>query len=63
MKSKDYRKNIKIGQSVTAKSKNIDGDTVFVSGEISSINEDIVFISRRFPKVEHFSVKIKDLII
>ena len=54
--------NFKIGDVVTAKTVNYDGDTIFVNGEIASINGDVVFITKRFPKIEHFSVK-KDNII
>ena len=54
--------NSNIGDRVTAKTVNPDGDTIFVSGEISSINGDVVFITKRFPKIEHFSVKKDDII-
>ena len=49
MISKEY----KVGDIVTAQTTNDDGDTIFISGEIRSINENTVFVTRRFPKIEH----------
>ena len=54
MKSKN---SFKIGDYVTAKTINDDGDTIFVSGEISS------FLTMKFPKREHHSVKIKNIML
>tara|TARA_R100001510_G_C7655688_1_gene214992 strand:- start:667 stop:855 length:189 start_codon:yes stop_codon:yes gene_type:complete len=53
----------KIGDSVTAKTTNLDGDTIFINGKISSLNGDVVFITKKFPRIEHFQVKIEDIII
>ncbi len=57
MLSKEY----KVGDTVTAQTTNDDGDTIFISGEIRSINENTVFVTRRFPKIEHFSVKLNNI--
>ncbi len=54
-------KEYKVGDTVTAQTTNDDGDTIFISGEIRSINENIVFVTRRFPKIEHFSVKLNNI--
>tara|TARA_R100001082_G_scaffold44518_1_gene23690 strand:+ start:2222 stop:2410 length:189 start_codon:yes stop_codon:yes gene_type:complete len=53
----------KIGDRVTAKTVNSDGDTVFISGNIRAITDKQVFIENRFPKIEHFSVKVEDIIV
>tara|TARA_R110000824_G_scaffold218869_5_gene405608 strand:- start:8870 stop:9061 length:192 start_codon:yes stop_codon:yes gene_type:complete len=60
MKSKN---SFKIGDYVTAKTINDDGDTIFVSGEISSIGGDVAFLTMKFPKREHHSVKIKNIML
>ena len=54
--------NFNIGDLVTAKTLNLDGDTIHVSGKIASINGDVIFITKRFPKIEHFSVKADEII-
>lgn len=53
----------KIGDRVTARTVNSDGDTVFISGNIRAITDKQVFIENRFPKIEHFSVKVEDIIV
>ena len=63
MKQNEQSKiDIKIGDTVTASTTNSDGDTIFVSGEISSVNGDNVFLMKRFPKIEHHSVKVVNII-
>ena len=54
--------NYKIGEQVTARTSNPDGDTVFVSGKIESINGNKIFIVKKFPKIEHFSVNADEII-
>ena len=44
------KKTYKIGDIVTAKTINKDGESVYVSGEISSINDKLVFLLKKFPK-------------
>jgi len=56
------KKNFNIGDMVTAKTVNIDGDTTYVSGEISSINGDNIFITKKWPKREHFSIKKQEIV-
>ena len=57
------KKAYKIGDIVTAKTINKDGESVYVSGEISSINDKLVFLLKKFPKREYFSVKEEDIIL
>mgnify|MGYP003675105067 CR=1 FL=1 len=54
-------KEYKVGDAVTAQTTNDDGDTIFINGEIRSINGDNVFIIRQFPKIEHFSIKLNNI--
>ena len=57
------KNDYKIGDRVTASSINEDGDTIYISGTIRSISDGRVFIEKRFPKLEHFSVKHEDIIL
>jgi len=57
------KKAYKIGDIVTAKTINKDGESVYVSGEVSSINDKLVFLLKKFPKREYFSVKEEDIIL
>ena len=49
--SVEFKKMIKIGDTVTAKVMGANGEESYVSGEVASINGEIVFIVARFPKV------------
>ena len=60
--SVEFKKMIKIGDTVTAKVMGANGEESYVSGEVPSINGEIVFIVARFPKVTHHSVKIQNII-
>jgi hypothetical protein len=57
------KKAYKIGDIVTAKTINKDGESVYVSGEVSSINDKLVFLLKKFPKREYFSVKEEDIVL
>ena len=37
--------NLKIGQQITGKTLNFKGERIIVSGEVSAINDDIVYLS------------------
>tara|TARA_R100000908_G_C3748128_1_gene143090 strand:+ start:183 stop:332 length:150 start_codon:yes stop_codon:yes gene_type:complete len=39
-----------------------DGEEEYVSGEIASINEDIVFIVSKYPRTKHYSIKTQNII-
>ena len=56
------KKDFKLGDIVTEKTINRDGDATYVSGEISSISGDNIFITKKFPRTEHFSVKREDIV-
>ena len=45
--------NLKIGQQITGKTLNLKGERITVSGEVSAINDDIVYIVKKFPKREY----------
>lgn len=57
------KNSYKIGEHITAKTTNSDGDTIFVSGNIMSITESRIFITKKFPKTEHYSVKFEDVVM
>ena len=57
------KNSYKIGEHITAKTTNPDGDTIFVSGNIMSITESRIFITKKFPKTEHYSVKFEDVVV
>ena len=56
------KKSFNLGDTVTAKTVNIDGDTIYISGKISSVNGDNIFITRKWPEIEHFSVKKQEIV-
>ena len=56
------KKSFNLGDTVTAKTVNIDGDTIYISGKISSVSGDNIFITRKWPKIEHFSVKKQEIV-
>lgn len=53
--------NLKIGQYITGKTLNFKGEEVTVSGNISAINDDMVYIVRKWPKREHFAIKKQNI--
>jgi|TARA_R100000234_G_scaffold16807_1_gene9122 hypothetical protein len=55
--------SFKIGDTVTATTIGEDGKSIFVSGEIASLTDKYAFLLKKFPKVQHFSVKIEDIVI
>ena len=57
------KNNYKIGDTVTAKTIVENGESKLVSVEITSITDKYIFLLRKFPKREHFSVKIADIVI
>ena len=55
--------NLKIGQQITGKTLNFKGERITVSGEVSAINDDIVYIVKKFPKKEYFAINKNNIII
>ena len=60
MTLKDFR-NLRIGQRITGKTLNIKEEEISVSGTISAINDDVVYILRKFPKREYFAIKKENI--
>ena len=52
----------KIGDEVTAKTKDEEGNVVFVSGSVTSVTKDRIFLIRKFPVLKHYSIKPEDII-
>jgi hypothetical protein len=55
--------SFKIGDTVTATTIGEDGKSIFVSGEITSLTDKYAFLLKKFPKRQHFSVKVEDIVI
>ena len=54
--------NLKIGHQITGKTLNLKGERITVSGEVSAINDDIVYIVKKFPKKEYFAINKNNII-
>ena len=54
--------NLKIGQQITGQTLNFKGERIIVSGEVSAINDDIVYIVKKFPKKEYFAINKNHII-
>ena len=59
----ELKNNFKIGDIVTAKTIGEDGESIFVSGEITSLTDKYAFLLKKFPKRQHFSVKVEDIVL
>ena len=58
----EFKNYPKIGDTITAKIMGKDGEEEYVSGEIASINGDIVFIVSKYPRLKHYSIKTQNII-
>lgn len=58
----EFKNYPKIGDTITAKIMGINGEEEYVSGEVASINEDIVFIVSKYPRKKHYSIKTHNII-
>mgnify|MGYP003124928219 CR=1 FL=1 len=60
MTSEDFR-NLSVGQQITGKTLNFKEEEILVTGNISAINDDVVYILRKFPKREYFAIKKENI--
>jgi len=55
---------MKIGQTVTAKQTDSDGEIKYITGKVVIITEnDLVYMEKKWPRREQYCVKASDIII
>tara|TARA_R100000654_G_scaffold5_1_gene26 strand:+ start:5221 stop:5418 length:198 start_codon:yes stop_codon:yes gene_type:complete len=51
-----------LGEQVTAKITLPSGEEDYVSGEVASVSNDIIFIISKFPRKKYYSIKRENII-
>ena len=51
-----------LGEHVTAKITLPSGEEDYVSGEVASVSDDIIFIISKFPRKKYYSIKRENIL-